>query len=176
MYDARDPYIETKVCGGKLFMFANASYCHPEDTISWDSGLFLPDIRKQFGDVAVLMVFAHEIGHEAQQFVSPSRLSAFVSEQQADCMSGAYLRWVKDGNSSRFLVTEKGVRDAFSIIASTGDAVPPADMNLPPGIHGTAPDRVWALRQGLDYGLHQCSRISATRNEVERVAERQSVR
>lgn len=56
--------------------------------------LFLA-LRKTYGDMAITMVLAHEYGHAVQkqaQLVGRST-PVLVAEQQADCLSGAYMRW-----------------------------------------------------------------------------------
>ena len=63
--------------------------------------MLLPSLRKANGDMAITMVLAHEYGHAIQKLahLKPRKDPALVSEQQADCFAGVYVRWVAEGNS-----------------------------------------------------------------------------
>lgn len=87
-----------------------------------------------------------------------------VSEQQADCFTGVYLRWVAEGESPRFeLNTTDGLDKVLAGALAIRDR--PPDFN-PFGLlpveasHGTALDRVSAVQQGFDLGTASCARIT----------------
>src|SRR6266498_4895484 len=52
-----------KVCGTSTAGLVNAFYCGQDDSISWDRGVLLPLLDKQFGKMSVVTVLAHEMGH-----------------------------------------------------------------------------------------------------------------
>ena len=69
------PYSESNpppACGGSgttpyKDVANNAFYCPAGDFLAWDAQGLIPTIQRQFGDFAVALVAAHEIGHAIQQ-------------------------------------------------------------------------------------------------------------
>jgi predicted metalloprotease len=161
-WDARD-FANVGFCGDITFTFVNAGYCHDDRTIGWDRGILLPALRRAYGDMGVVMTLAHEYGHSVQfQSGLLSKDSpTLVAEQQADCMSGAYMRWVAEGNSPRFtLSTSDGLNNVLAAVISFRDPVlnegdPTAGMDE----HGSAFERVSAFQFGFTEGAEACRSI-----------------
>ena len=141
----------------------NAAFCVTDDTIGWDRGELLPDLRSQFGDMAITMVLAHEYGHAIQKMAKlvDDNTPTLVAEQQADCFAGVYLRWVAEGNSPRFtLSTGDGLNNLLAAMISFHD--PLLNENDPErGVngHGSAFERVSAFQFGFTDGVHACAAI-----------------
>jgi predicted metalloprotease len=91
-------------CGEFTAGLVNAAFCPVDNTIGWDRGVLFPALRNAHGDMAITMVLAHEYGHSVQRQARLNRrqVSTLVAEQQADCFSGAYMRWVAEDNSTTF--------------------------------------------------------------------------
>jgi predicted metalloprotease len=71
-----------------------ASYCR-FDKVVYVNYAFLQELNADFGYDGVAAVFAHEYGHHVQNLLGMSAQSQTVSsELQADCMSGAVMRWL----------------------------------------------------------------------------------
>jgi len=163
-----DPEAATpEVCGSDPEEFSfNAAYCRRGDVIAWDRAGLLPVAEKFFGELAVNGLLAHEYGHALQRKAGlvDDNTPELVSEQQADCFAGVYLRWVAEGDSSRF---ELNTTEALDKVLAGAIAIRdrPPDFN-PFGLlpveasHGTALDRVSAVQQGFDLGAASCARIS----------------
>lgn len=157
-----------QVCGADPSEFEfNAAYCRTTDVIVWDRIGLLPVAGKFFGDMSINGLLAHEYGHALQQKarLGDDDTPLLVSEQQADCFAGVYLRWVAEGNSPRFaLNTTDGLDKVLAGAIAIRDR--PPDFN-PFGLlpvdasHGTALDRVSAVQQGFDLGTASCTRITA---------------
>lgn len=158
---------QPQVCGSDPEEFSfNAAYCRRTDVIAWDRVGLLPVAEKFFGEVAVNGLLAHEYGHALQHQAGlvDANTPVMVSEQQADCFAGVYLRWVAEGQSPRF---EMNTTDGLDKVLAGAIAIRdrPPDFN-PFGLlpveasHGTALDRVSAVQQGFDLGVANCARIT----------------
>lgn len=156
-----------QVCGSDPEEFSfNAAYCLRFDVIAWDRVGLLPVAEKFFGEVAINGLLAHEYGHALQHDAGlvDDSTPELVSEQQADCFAGVYLRWVAEGQSPRF---EMNTTDGLDKVLAGAIAIRdrPPDFN-PFGLlpveasHGTALDRVSAVQQGFDLGVASCARIT----------------
>jgi predicted metalloprotease len=161
-YDSSDPG-GPSVCGGRAFGRVNASYCINDDVMAWDRGVLLPVVREYFQDIAVVAVLAHEYGHAVQWAAKlvNKRTPVVIEEQQADCFSGAYLRWVAEGKSSRFTMsTGDGLNHVLGgVVASRDPILTPRDSDMVEDGHGTALDRVGAFQIGFDEGAPRCAKI-----------------
>lgn len=155
-FDSRYAPYGDQVCGNLTRGFANAGYCRNDESVVWDRGVLLPRVLRESGKTGLAMVFAHEIAHHAQAEAGVlSTLSVKVSEQQADCMAGAYLGWASRGGSD-WLSTEPETSDnAMRFAAMIGDN-PVSDA----GTHGSGSERAWAIRQGFFNGLLVCAAIN----------------
>ena len=118
-YDPHEDDME--VCGASTSEAAmNAFYCPAADLVAWDRGMLLPLLRQQFGPMAVVTVLGHEFGHAVQYRLGEQAginqgTSTIVKEQQADCFTGAYFRWIAEGNSEYFRVsTSEGLNQVMA--------------------------------------------------------------
>ena len=156
-----------KVCGVDPEEFAfNAAYCRGADVIAWDRVDVLPIAEKFFGPMAVGGLLAHEYGHALQHKsgLVDEDTPLLVSEQQADCLAGVYLRWVAEGESPRFeMNTTDGLDKVLAGAIAIRDRQPdfnPFGLFTVEASHGTALDRVSAVQQGFDLGARSCTRIT----------------
>lgn len=157
-----------KVCGEDPSVFAfNAAYCLRQDVIAWDRVELLPVAEKYFGDLSINGLLAHEYGHAIQQSsgLVNEDTAVLVREQQADCFTGVYLRWVAEGSSPRFAMNTTEALDKVLAGAIAVRDRPPdfTFFGLLPveSSHGTALDRVSAFQQGFDLGAGRCVGIDA---------------
>ncbi|RWA22446.1 peptidase [Mycolicibacterium brumae] len=158
-YDSEVP--GDMVCGNDTYEFANAMYCFESRIIAWDRGVLLPVAQKFFGEMAVNGVLAHEYGHALQMMANliNRRTSTLVAEQQADCFAGDYLRWVAEGNSTRFqMSTGEGLNYVLAGLLVLRDPLLTVFDNPDDG-HGTALERISAFQLGFTSGVSACAGI-----------------
>lgn len=148
-------------CETDTYNLVNAAFCHDDRTIGWDRGVLLPSLRRANGDMAVTMVLAHEYGHavQLQAGLSGRSTPTLVSEQQADCLAGVYMRWVAEGNSSRFtLSTADGLNNLLAaMIAFRDPLLNENDSSVGDDEHGSAFERVSAFQFGFTDGAASCA-------------------
>jgi hypothetical protein len=141
----------------------NAGFCLADNTIGWDRGELLPALRAANGDMGVAMVLAHEYGHAIEQQANLNGRNApvLVSEQQADCFAGAYMRWVAEGSSSRFtLSTGDGLNGVLAAVIAFRDPLfSEGDDRAGLDEHGSAFERVSAFQFGFTDGPTSCAAI-----------------
>ena len=138
----------------------NAGYCELDDTIGWDRTILMPSLRDAYGDMAITMVLAHEYGHTIQEQVplNPKGIPTLVAEQQADCLSGVYLRWVAEGKSPRFtLNTGEGLNNLLAAMISFRDPLMGGDYYDMGDEHGSAFERISAFQFGFTEGAAACA-------------------
>jgi predicted metalloprotease len=161
-YDSREP-LSDRICGTDTYEMANAFYCLPVHGIAWDRGVLLPIGTKYFTEMGVVAVLAHEYGHALQNrgglVDDPLTTPGVVMEQQADCLTGMYLRWVAEGNSQRFqLNTGDGLNRVLAGVIAIGDPpLGPLDHSGVTEGHGSALDRVSAVQMGFTTGADACA-------------------
>lgn len=151
----RTPYAE--VAG-------NAFYCEEGNFIAYDAEALVPRMRGSYGEFAVGLVLAHELGHAVQGQVGfPSDQSIYV-ELQADCFAGAWAGHVASGSgtSLRFSVT-----DLDRALAGFLQLRDPSGVDgRQDGAHGNAFDRVGAFQDGLEGGARACRSYGRTPPQV----------
>ncbi|NKQ57538.1 aminopeptidase [Amycolatopsis sp. K13G38] len=142
----------------------NAFYCGQDDSILWDRGVLLPNMINQFGQLSVVTVLAHEVGHAVQyRLLDKAGITrgtpTIVKEQQADCFAGTYYRWVVEGHSKYFSVsTSDGLNAALSSLFLVRDVAGVSATDR--GAHGTAFDRIFAFQLGFEKGPEQCAGLN----------------
>ncbi|WP_277681672.1 neutral zinc metallopeptidase [Saccharomonospora azurea] len=161
-YDSNTDKID--VCGATTADVAmNAFYCPPEDLVAWDRGTLLPLLREKFGPMAVVTVLGHEFGHAVQYRLGPKagvdqQTSTIVKEQQADCFTGAYFRWIAEERSQYFDVsTSEGLNQVLASLFFIRDS--PGQSHAADGAHGTAFDRTYAFQLGFEADAAKCATI-----------------
>jgi len=150
-------------CGEDTYGLVNAAFCHDDNTIGWDRGELLPSLQRTYGDMGVTMVLAHEYGHsvERQSGLTKKGTPTLVSEQQADCFAGSYMRWVAEDKSPRFsLSTGEGLNNVLAAVIAFRDPLL-AEGDPEAGIdeHGSAFDRLSAFQFGFSEGPSACKSI-----------------
>ncbi len=132
----------------------NAFYCPKGDLVAWDDEKLIPGMRKQFGDFAIGIVMAHEVGHAIQARVA-FQGATVTREQQADCYAGAWVASVWNGYSKKFKVTLNELDAAVAGFLQLRDPIG-TDAN-DKSAHGSAFDRVGAFQDGFINGAKPCS-------------------
>lgn len=140
-----------------LTQFA-AFYCPIGDFIAYDDGDggLLDRLSDEYGPATIGIVLAHEYGHAIQQRIGAlaRRLPTIVTEQQADCIAGAWAGRAAAGLAPAVPFTETDVR--ASLIAMIQVQDPVGSDPTGPGGHGSGFDRVGAFQVGFDGGLATC--------------------
>jgi predicted metalloprotease len=158
-YDSSAP--GQQLCGENTAGVVNAFYCPPEDSVAWDRGTLLPQLNNSFGPMAVVTVLAHEMGHAVQHRAGTVSANdqVIVLEQQADCFTGAYFRYVAEGSSEYFEVsTGQGLNEVMGVLNFIRDA--PNESGFEgPNAHGSAFDRVTAFQYGFSDGPQRCAKM-----------------
>lgn len=151
-------------CGESTDGLVNAGFCEDDETIGWDRSVLMPALRAANGDMAITMVLAHEYGHAVQKQagLSPKGVPTLVAEQQADCLAGAYVRWVAEGKSPRFtLSTGDGLNNLLAAMISFRDPLLSQNDYYDTGDeHGSAFERVSAFQFGFTDGAESCKSIT----------------
>lgn len=132
----------------------NAFYCSKEDNVAWDSSKLIPDTEKNYGPLAVGVVFAHEIGHSLQARVGMSAATVTL-EQQADCYAGAWVNHLQDSPNPTFGVDSTTVDHALAGFLELRDQ--PGTSASDPSAHGSAFDRLNSFQDGFESGASKCA-------------------
>ncbi len=150
----------------------NAFYCPAKDSVAWDRSALLPVLRDQFGDAAVVVVLAHEMGHAVQnrtaptpdmERATPDRYPTILIETMADCYSGAFVRSVVDGKAPHLRINAKQLDKAIAALATFRDPVGTGANDQ--GAHGDAFDRVSAFQDGYQQGPKLCAGMSVANRQ-----------
>ncbi len=145
----------------------NAFYCPTADVMAWDRSALLPVLKERFGEAAVMLVLAHEMGHAVQrraglslekQQAEPDKFPTILIEAQADCYAGSFVRWVVDDNATYLNVADDRLDPALESLITFRDPI--GTEQTDEGAHGDAFDRVSAFQDGYDNGAKQCSEMS----------------
>lgn len=140
-----------------LSQFA-AFYCPIGDFMAYDDGDggLLDQLADEYGPATIGIVLAHEYGHALQERIGAldRRLATIVTEQQADCVAGAWAGRAASGQAPGVPFTEADIR--ASLIAMIQVQDPVGSDPTGPGGHGSGFDRVGAFQVGFDGGLAAC--------------------
>jgi predicted metalloprotease len=145
----------------------NAFYCPTADIIAWDRAALLPVLRDRFGEAAVMLVLAHEMGHAVQnrtgaglteRKASPSKFPTILIEAMADCYAGSFVRWVADGKAEHLNIAKDRLDSALESLISFRDPIGTEQTDR--GAHGDAFDRVSAFQDGYEKGVGLCAKMS----------------
>ena len=160
-----------RFCRTNTAGLVNALYCFRDDTIGWDRALLLPELKSDFGEMAIPTILAHEYGHgiQRQAGLADDETPTLVAEQQADCFAGVFTRWVAEDKSPRFTInTGDGLNNVLAAMISLRDPLfteddPEAGVDE----HGSAFERVSAFQFGFTDGPKACAAI-----DEEEIAQR----
>ena len=133
--------------------------CDEGITVVWDDLDLGAELEERFPGAGFAMLLAHEWGHVVQFQRRQWTQDGLISEQQADCYSGAYARWAEDRQLTPF--TNPQALD-FAIISTleSRDAVGSRPDEF--GAHGNGFDRVRATQEGYDRGASFCADYDIT--------------
>jgi len=142
-------------CGDSTYGHVNAAFCPPRDQIGWDRGVLMPALLDEFGPMAPVTVIAHEYGHYVQMIAGIDKdASPIVSEQQADCLSGNFIRWIAEDKGEYLQInTADGLNTAVAALISARDS------ERGQSDHGTAFERARAFETGFGNGPERCGAI-----------------
>jgi predicted metalloprotease len=132
----------------------NAFYDPECDVIAYDRAL-LQELSDDYGRFLVPVVMAHEFGHAMQgRFGYAESGRSILDETQADCLAGAWTRWVADGRATHLSLREPELDDVVRGFLLLRDDVgsDPDDVEA----HGSYFDRVSAFYDGFERGLGTC--------------------
>jgi predicted metalloprotease len=145
-------------CGSQpLEVENNAFYCQAtnaanSDSITYDRA-FLAELADQFGRFIPALVMAHEFGHAVQARVGLPE-SSIATETQADCLAGAWSRWVAEGEAEhsdlRAPELDELLRGYFQLRDPVGTS------SAAQSAHGSYFDRASAFQEGFDDGPAAC--------------------
>ena len=133
---------------------SNAFYCNAGKFVAYDDENLFPQLEENFGDFTIALTLAHEWGHVVQDQAGLSG-PTIALEQQADCFSGAWVRHVADGGTSRLSLREGNLDSGLAGFLTLRD--PPGSDPTAEGAHGSAFDRVGAFQEGYDNGPQRCA-------------------
>ncbi|WP_312880398.1 neutral zinc metallopeptidase [Actinokineospora xionganensis] len=145
----------------------NAFYCPTADVIAWDRAALLPVLRDRFGEAAVMLVLAHEMGHAVQnrtgvgldaRKANPSKFPTILIEAMADCYAGSFVRWVADGKAKHLNIAKERLDSALESLISFRDPIGTEQTDR--GAHGDAFDRVSAFQDGYEKGVDLCAKMT----------------
>ncbi|MGZ4548955.1 MAG: neutral zinc metallopeptidase [Blastococcus sp.] len=132
----------------------NAFYDPGCDSIAYDRSL-LQELSTDYGRFLVAVVMAHEFGHAMQgRFGFAASGRSIQDETQADCLAGAWTRWVDDGKAAHVSMRTPELDDVVRGFLLLRDQVgsDPADTQA----HGSYFDRVSAYYEGFEGGVASC--------------------
>lgn len=169
-FDAVDPAeaaVPAPCLHRALDLADQALYCARLDTVAWDRAGLLPRLRDRYGDGAVLVALAHEIGHAVQdrlgidsaaQVREPDRYPTILLEGMADCFAGVVVRAAADGRIAKLRVTPADLDRAMRALLSFRD---PVGVAISRTAHGDAFDRISAFQDGYRGGAGGCASMTA---------------
>ena len=153
--DTNDPRAKPPPCSGDVKdVEGNAYYCMTVDAVAWDRAALLPVLREKYGDAAVSVALAHELGHAVQQRAGTKSDDQARTEAGADCYAGAFLRWAADGKAEHVRVGPGELDGAMRALIVFRD---PISADKPTDPHGNAFDRVSAFQDGYRDGTGRCA-------------------
>jgi len=133
----------------------NAFYCSNGDFVAYDEQGLLPKLREHFGEFAVGLVFAHELGHAVQARVGYQPSAMVYMEQQADCFAGAWAQHVADSQDANVHLSSSDLDTALAGLLTLSD--PSGIDGAQDGAHGNGFDRVSAFQDGYEGGAQACA-------------------
>ena len=136
-----------------------AFYCEFGDFMAYDDGEdgIIVALADELGASVLGVVLAHEYGHavQARTGALDEGYPTVLTEQQADCVSGAWVGRVYRGESPRLRLGDRDLRAGLVAMVEVRDPIGVDQFNL--GGHGTAFDRVGAFQLGFAEGLASCA-------------------
>ena len=138
-----------------------AFYCGDGDFMVYDDGPdgLLAELARDYGAGTIGTVLAHEFGHAIQlrNGALDRALPTIATEQQADCVAGAWTGRAARGEAATVRYTDADVR--AGLIAMTKVSDPVGLDQFVAGGHGSAFDRVGAFQVGFNEGPGRCAEL-----------------
>lgn len=139
----------------------SAFYCQQGDFMVYDDGEggVLYGLAEEFGPSILGVVLAHEFGHAIQARVGDldRGLPTITTEQQADCMAGAWVARAANGEAEGLTFSDADIRTGLIAMITVRDPV--GIDQFSPGGHGSAFDRVGAFQVGFASGPERCAEL-----------------
>ncbi len=139
----------------------SAFYCQQGDFMVYDDGEegVLYGLAGEFGASILGVVLAHEYDHAIQARVGDldRGLPTITTEQQADCMAGAWVARAANGEAEGVTFTDAEVRTGLIAMITVRDPI--GTDQFSPGGHGSAFDRVGAFQVGFTSGPERCAQL-----------------
>ncbi|MGY1812016.1 neutral zinc metallopeptidase [Blastococcus sp. SYSU D00820] len=132
----------------------NAHYNPNCDVIAYDSAL-LQQLAEESDPFLGPVVMAHEFGHAMQARFGYAETSIQV-ETQADCLAGAFTRWVADGNAQHVSFRVPGLDAVLEAISDGRFRDPLGRDPSEEGVHGSGFDRISGFYAGYSDGVPAC--------------------
>lgn len=136
-----------------------AFYCEFGDFMAFDDGDdgIIVGLADNLGPAVLGVVLAHEYGHAVQQRTGAlsDGYPTVLTEQQADCVSGAWVGRAYRGESPNLRLGDHDLRAGLVAMVEVRDPAGVDQFDL--GGHGTAFDRVGAFQLGFTDGLARCA-------------------
>lgn len=136
-----------------------AFYCEGGDFMVYDDGTrsLLGQLAAEYGPSVLGVVLAHEYAHAVQHRTGDlaRRLPTILTEQQADCIAGAWVRRAASGESPHVTITDSEIRGALIAMVAVRDPV--GTDQFDEGGHGSAFDRIGAFQHGYIEGPAACA-------------------
>ena len=122
-------------------------------------GGILYGLAEEFGASILGVVLAHEFGHAIQARVGDldRGLPTITTEQQADCMAGAWVARAANGEAEGVTFADAEVRTGLIAMITVRDPI--GIDQFSPGGHGSAFDRVGAFQVGFTSGPARCAEL-----------------
>jgi predicted metalloprotease len=133
----------------------NAFYCSNGDFVAYDEEGLIPKLRQQYGEFAVGLVFAHELGHAIQARVNYNPGASVYLEQQADCFAGSWAQHVATSTDANVHLSKDDLDTALAGLLALRD--PSGIDGSQDGAHGNGFDRVSAFQDGYEGGAKACA-------------------
>ncbi|MFN8027029.1 MAG: neutral zinc metallopeptidase [Acidimicrobiia bacterium] len=133
----------------------NAFYCSNGDFVAYDEQGLIPELRSKYGEFAVGLVFAHELGHAIQARVNYNPSASVYLEQQADCFAGSWAQHVASSDDSNVHLSKDDLDVALAGLLALRD--PSGIDGSQDGAHGNGFDRVSAFQDGYEGGAQACA-------------------
>jgi predicted metalloprotease len=154
------PGVDVPPCQGHAVTPAawgdNAFYCFNDNYVVYDarSNGLIPDLQRQYGELAVAFVFAHEWGHAIQDRTGNVNRPTIYQELQADCFAGSWMARAADGQATGLTFHPGDLDGILSAMLTFRDI--PGSRAGAADAHGSGFDRVAAFQQGFDEGASAC--------------------
>ena len=156
---AAEPGIKLPKCQGEKLTYRdaqdNAFYCYVSNFVAYDDVNLFPQLYRDFGDLSIALVLAHEWGHAIQDRADNADAPTIYKELQADCYAGSWVRRVADGKAKGLALKGGNLDTALTAMLQFRDA--PGSSPGDPSAHGSGFDRVAAFQDGFDEGAEQCA-------------------